>query len=246
MRQFIYNNKPYSQSDREDIAIHYLSIGCEEVPVLYSDNYINPIWNGTKWIEGATTEELQTIQNQKKETAKQDITNLYTQLYRSALSRATGKTGTLEYLLLQKKEYEDKYKCAMEVINNQPISNQFTFEQIADEKEFEDFVGEILYHKIIGINQMINTKSIDYFEIVSTEDRMIDFCQIIKFFFETNEILYQNFMKMIMFMRTRMITDLETDNWDSFNKRLTIVNEVLMCNLSVEEIQEKFANFKMI
>jgi Trp operon repressor len=93
---------------------------------------------------------------------------------------------------------------------------------------------------------MINTKSIDYFEIVSTEDRMIDFCQIIKFFFETNEILYQNFMKMIMFMRTRMITDLETDNWDSYNKRLTIVNEVLMCNLSVEEIQEKFANFKMI
>ena len=47
-------------------------------------------------------------------------------------------------------------------------------------------------------------------------------------------------------MRTRMITDLETDNWDSYNKRLTIVNEVLMSNLSVEEIQEKFATFKII
>jgi hypothetical protein len=130
------------------------SVEIEVLPTSNELKYIKLIYADGVYYEGATPEELQTIQNQKKENAKQDITNLYTQLYRSALSRATGKTGTLEYLLLQKKEYEDKYKCAMEVINNQPISNQFTFEQIADEKEFEDFVGDILYHKIIGINQM--------------------------------------------------------------------------------------------
>ena len=58
MRQFIKNNKPYAQTSREDFAQKYLSEGCEEVPVLYNGNYIDPIWNGTEWIEGATPEEI--------------------------------------------------------------------------------------------------------------------------------------------------------------------------------------------
>jgi Trp operon repressor len=214
--------------------------------VLPSENLLKPQWNGTEWIEGATTEELQTIQNQKKETAKQDIANLYTQLYRSALSRATGKTGTLEYLLLQKKEYEDKYKCAMEVINNQPISNQFMYAQIDAEKEFEDFADDILFIKIGGINQMITNPDapINYPELIPTQNRIKDFCQIIKFMFETNEFIYQNFMKMIVFMRTRMITDVELGNLDNYNNRLSIVNEVLAGNLSNKELQQKFVTFQ--
>ena len=58
MRQFIKNNRPYAQTSREDFAQKYLSEGCEEVPVLYNGNYIDPIWNGTTFIEGATPEEI--------------------------------------------------------------------------------------------------------------------------------------------------------------------------------------------
>ena len=58
MRQFIKNNKPYAQTDRADFAQKYLDEGCEEVSVLYNENFINPIWNGTEWIEGATPEEI--------------------------------------------------------------------------------------------------------------------------------------------------------------------------------------------
>ena len=58
MRQFIKNNRPYTQTSREDFAQKYLSEGCEEVPVLYNGNYIDTIWNGTTFIEGATPEEI--------------------------------------------------------------------------------------------------------------------------------------------------------------------------------------------
>ena len=58
MIQFILNNRPYTQTDRDDLIPYYLGLGCEEVSVLYDGNLINPIWNGTEWIEGATPEEI--------------------------------------------------------------------------------------------------------------------------------------------------------------------------------------------
>ena len=56
MRQFIKNNRPYAQTSREDFAQKYLSEGCEEVPVLYEENFIDAVWNGSEWIESATPE----------------------------------------------------------------------------------------------------------------------------------------------------------------------------------------------
>ena len=58
MRQFIKNNRPYAQTSREDFAQKYLSEGCEEVSVLYNGNFVDAVWNGTEWIEGATPEEI--------------------------------------------------------------------------------------------------------------------------------------------------------------------------------------------
>ena len=58
MKQFIKNNRPYAQTSREDFAQKYLAEGCEEVPILYNENFIDPIWNGTTFIEGATPEEI--------------------------------------------------------------------------------------------------------------------------------------------------------------------------------------------
>ena len=58
MRQFIKNNRPYAQTEREDFAQKYLAEGCLEVPVLYNGSFINPIWNGSEFIEGATPEEI--------------------------------------------------------------------------------------------------------------------------------------------------------------------------------------------
>ena len=58
MIQFIKNNKPYAQTEREDFVQKHLAEGCLEVPVLYNGSFINPIWNGSEFIEGATPEEI--------------------------------------------------------------------------------------------------------------------------------------------------------------------------------------------
>jgi hypothetical protein len=58
MKQFIKGNQPFSQTNREDLIQKYLNEGCEEVPVLYTGNFLNPIWNGSEFIEGATPEEI--------------------------------------------------------------------------------------------------------------------------------------------------------------------------------------------
>lgn len=58
MRQFIKKNRPYAQTSREDFAQKYLDESCLEVPVLYKGGFIDPIWNGTAFVEGATPEEI--------------------------------------------------------------------------------------------------------------------------------------------------------------------------------------------
>lgn len=59
MIQFILKNKPYCQTDRIDLINYYQSLGCEQVSVLYNGEFLNPIWNGSEWIEGATPEEIE-------------------------------------------------------------------------------------------------------------------------------------------------------------------------------------------
>jgi len=65
MIQFILDNKPFAQTDREDLIPYYLGLGCEEVSVLYNGGKINPIWNGAEWIEGATPQEIAELNKPK-------------------------------------------------------------------------------------------------------------------------------------------------------------------------------------
>ena len=58
MKQFIKDNKPFSQTDREDLMNYYQNLGCIKVPVIYNDDFIKPLWNGTEFIESATPEEI--------------------------------------------------------------------------------------------------------------------------------------------------------------------------------------------
>jgi hypothetical protein len=65
MRQFIKDNKPFAQTLRDDFALKYIADGCEEVPVLYVEKYIEPFWNGTGFIETASSEEIAEQENSK-------------------------------------------------------------------------------------------------------------------------------------------------------------------------------------
>lgn len=74
LRQFIKDNKPYAQTSREDFVQKYLSEGCVKVSVLYNGNFINPVWNGSEFVESATPEE---IAEQQAEELHQKETELY-------------------------------------------------------------------------------------------------------------------------------------------------------------------------
>ena len=58
IRQFIKENRPYQQTERNDFADKFISEGAIEVPLLYNGGFLNPIWNGAEWIEVATPEEI--------------------------------------------------------------------------------------------------------------------------------------------------------------------------------------------
>ena len=119
MRQFIRDNRPYTQTSREDFAQKYLAEGCIEVSVMYNDNFINPIWNGTDFIEGATPEEI-------AEANKPIVQNLNLQQYQELLPTdwyytrflETGQEVPLE-IKQQRQEIRDKYNNLIQEINNE-------------------------------------------------------------------------------------------------------------------------------
>ena len=119
MRQFIKNNKPYAQTDRADFAQKYISEGCEEVPVLDNGNFIDSIWNGTTFMEGATPEEI-------AEANKPLVQNLNLQQYQELSPTdwyytryiETGQEVPLE-IKQQRQEIRDKYNNLIQEINNE-------------------------------------------------------------------------------------------------------------------------------
>lgn len=119
MKQFIKNNKPYAQTSREDFAQKYLSEGCKEVPVLYvQGNFIDAVWNGTDFAEGATPQEIAEankpiVQNLKLEQYQElSPTDWYYTRYIE-----TGQEVPLE-IKQQRQQIREKYNNLIENINN--------------------------------------------------------------------------------------------------------------------------------
>ena len=110
MIQFIKDNKPFSQTDREDLIPYYLGLGCEQVPILYNGNFIDPIWNGSEWIEGATPEEIaeQELEQQKFLKQQQYEELLETDWYVVRFVETGVKIP--EEILQQRHEIRNKYK----------------------------------------------------------------------------------------------------------------------------------------
>ena len=119
MKQFIKNNKPYAQTSREDFVQKYLTEGCEEVSVLYNGKFIDPIWNGTAFIEGATSEEIAEQKHNKIEEIKkfqyQEL--LPTDWYYTRFLE-TGQEVPLE-IIQQRQQIREKYNNLINEISNE-------------------------------------------------------------------------------------------------------------------------------
>ena len=119
MRQFIKNNKPYAQTDRADFAQKYLDESCLEVPVLYNGSFIDPIWNGTAFVEDATPEEIaEQTQFQIQEYKIQQYQELFPTDWYYTRFLETGQEVPLE-IKQQRQEIRDKYSNLIQEINNE-------------------------------------------------------------------------------------------------------------------------------
>jgi len=164
--------------------------------------------------EGASEEVIQFAITEKINDSLEYIKNKYVSLLKSALERATNKTGDLDYLNSQRDEYEEKYKLALRVIDGENCSTHYLFPVLENEKEFEDFVG-------IKLQERINS-----YGLTSLNDRLKDYCQVVKFMFEYSNPFYLEMKSMIIYFRTRMVTDVEFGLWNNFNARKDLVSQI--------------------
>ena len=225
--KWIYN----LENDNVTLAIDSIE---SELSVPYNnENFIKPKINLETFelYESATPQETIEIESQKKSHSINLINLYYVKLYKSALERTTKKTGSLEYLEIQRAEYNTKYITAIQVLNNQDITNQWMYRQLSNEKEFEDFSGNNLQD------------ALNNYGLISLNDRMKDFCQIVKFVYEYSENIFNNFLKKITYMRTRLQTDIEINNTENYHKRIKIVEYVLSNTLTEIQINNLFSIF---
>lgn len=135
IRQFILNNVPIAQTDREDLVSYYLSLGYEEVPIIYNNQFISPLWNGSTFIENATPEDIEVFNSQKRELLLGELTNKCVHLTdRSIISSVAKEEKDLNYLNGQIDRYLKKYQVAKYYIDNsEAILNQIWYDQIVSE-----------------------------------------------------------------------------------------------------------------
>lgn len=201
--------------------------------LFFANNFVKAVFDSyppNTVIEGMTLSE---INNSKKIEAIEVINELYTKLYKSALERVTGKSGSFDYLKLQKEEYEKKYLVSCQLLNNETITIQNMINQLDKEKDFEDFEGK---------NLNIALQSLG---LTTLNDRLKDFCQIVKFKYEYADSLFKMFEEMIVYFRTRMITDAELFDWEKYNQRLQMVLSINN-QTTISQIETLYLEFQNI
>ena len=107
----------------------------------YSENFLSPFWNGSKWIENATPEELQEIQRPILLERLQDYS---VDLRLRAKASAIGKKGSRDYIFAQVEMYELKYKIAKGIVSGQYFTDLLTNESTEFGLSIEDFKALII------------------------------------------------------------------------------------------------------
>ena len=239
MRQFILDNIPYSQTDREDLANYYISIGCIEVNVIYNGNFIKPLWNGNAFVESATPEEIAIILNEKVAEKTLEIYNIYEDLYTSSLARAVSKVGqglTREHLNNLREEYNDVSILSQAYLNDGTILNAKAFQDITDEMNL-DFPIPVLDQTVAYLNSVYGPNPV--YQIIPTDENTTQiqkFCWLIVNKYNLGEALWTYLKDLCSKFRKRMITNLDNLEFDKYNKRMLLVKSITN-ETTIEQIQ---------
>jgi hypothetical protein len=186
--------------------------------------------------EGATTEELQTLENQKKHEIYLKIFQVVNDLTTSALARATNKQGAgLSRIELDnlKSEYKSIYQVAKDYIENALISDSLIFETLEFE-QLNDFAGDKLFYVA------------NYLQIPTAGNSRIQiYCKIIIKKFELGELMLKSFSSFIRTFRSKMITFLDLNEFEKVDAGFNLVSSINN-DTTNEQIIGKFNEFNML
>jgi hypothetical protein len=199
--------------------LNYVNPTWIEVSTLQNNDFIKPKWNfeNEAWIEGATPEEIQIIESQKKHKIYLKIFHVVNELTTSALARATNKQGAgLSRIELEnlKQEYKDIYEVAKNYIENALISDSLIFETLEFE-QINDFPGDKL-------NYVAN-----YLQISTAGNSRIEiYCKIIIKKYELGELMLKSFSSFIRTFRSKMITFLEQNDFEKVESGFSLSQSI--------------------
>lgn len=191
----------------------------------YLGGLIKEFWNGSEWIESATSEEIAQLNTPIYE---QKIIDLFTYLMNRALSSSMGKYGDYQYLQIQKQEYDKKYAVAKGLEVNIQIAN-------AIQKEMDRDFPEPTLNAILtayGHNDLSGTQLEKMYTLI-----------VIRY--EYAKMRLDTFEGMAIDFRTKSRTLVEQREWSKLDTAFALVQN-LPNELSDLDIQNYYNQFDAI
>lgn len=221
MKTRIIHNKPAGNFTNNFIADNKEIVKDWELVKLYDGTFINPYWNGTEWVESATTEELLNYEITKINEYRHKIYNKTESLLKSALERSLGKDGQgLSLIQLEnlQKIYENKKNDAEKILADLPII-QITEDLLLYEIQ-RDFSNGKLDATINFINSNYNA-GIDV-----NLSLLKKYARLILFKYNSGNAMYETFKAMIENFRSKLLTNLDYKDFSIIDARFEIVYEI--------------------
>lgn len=178
------------------------------------------------WIESATPEEIEALENQIAKDKVLEVYELVRNLKKSARERAFGKVGenlTNDDFDFLEKDYTNKYNISLQVINNESGISQRIYDLLNFE-ESQDWEGEKLTNEVNRLND-----DLAYLEmplIPSGLTRLLQYCYTIKVKFELGKYQDKVFTELISNFRSRMITFVEKRQYDKYDEGKLILAQI--------------------
>jgi hypothetical protein len=201
--------------DNNQVPLNGIEV--EILPTETELKYIKLMFADGAYFEGATTEEIQTIEKQKKHEIYLNIFQVVNDLTTSALSRATNKLGLgLSRIELEnlKQEYKSIYQVAKDYIDNDNILDQIIFDNL-DFEQLNDFAEEKLNHVANQLQILTDGNS-----------RIQIYCKIIIKKYELGELMLNKFNSFIRTFRSKMITFLDQNQFEKVESGFSLSQSI--------------------
>lgn len=173
-----------------------------------NNNFIKPKYNGTEWVESATNQDVENNDFTLSNNYLEEIKTLYTTLSIRALQSSMEKTGTYEYLQVQRTEYENKYKvCKGDLID------PYLEDAIVKEMD-RDYTDQSLSDLLISLG------------VTPTGTKRQQFSQLVIFKYEYSLDRLNRFMGFLVDFRTKSITMVENKEWDKLDQCFDLAKSI--------------------